>query len=176
MEIDEQWECWTLSAIKMKLRTGGKGLHLWPRLVQKIAEGKTYELSWKVKVMKKRRKKRGNGPPNNSRNWIQGVDYWYILSRTHKYTIPGTTNVTSVQNIHARSITQPLKWSMYHSIGRTHNWRILQQFPKKRFSRQRGEGKTTILVLFAPLVPEKSGGVPSWHPACWTSWASQNNV
>ena len=31
---------------KIKARTGGeKGLHLWPRLVQKIAEGKTsYEL------------------------------------------------------------------------------------------------------------------------------------
>ena len=31
---------------------GGEGTtHLWPRLVQKIAEGKTsYELSWKVKV------------------------------------------------------------------------------------------------------------------------------
>ena len=37
----------------MKARTKGqKGRHLWPRLVQKIADGKTsYELSWKVKVM-----------------------------------------------------------------------------------------------------------------------------
>ena len=40
-----------LCAIQMKERTGGeKGRHLWPRLVEKIAEGKTsYELSWKVK-------------------------------------------------------------------------------------------------------------------------------
>ena len=38
---------------KMKARTGGEnGPHLWPRLVQKIAEGKTsHELSWKVKLM-----------------------------------------------------------------------------------------------------------------------------
>ena len=36
---------------KLKARTGGeKGRHLWARLVQEIAEGKTYELSWKVKV------------------------------------------------------------------------------------------------------------------------------
>ena len=43
--MDEQWECWTLCAIEIKARTGGgKGRHLWPRLVQKIAEGKTYEL------------------------------------------------------------------------------------------------------------------------------------
>ena len=40
----------------MKARTGGeKGRHLWPRLVQKVAEGKTsYELSWKVKLMIKK--------------------------------------------------------------------------------------------------------------------------
>ena len=38
---------------KLKASTRGeKGRHLWPRLVQKIAEGKTsYELSWKVEVM-----------------------------------------------------------------------------------------------------------------------------
>ena len=31
--------------------------YLWPRLVQKIAEGKTsYELSWKVKVIRKKKK------------------------------------------------------------------------------------------------------------------------
>ena len=55
MKIDEQWECWTLCAIKMRARNGGKkGRHLWPRLVQKIAEGKTsQELSWKLKVMAK---------------------------------------------------------------------------------------------------------------------------
>ena len=42
MRIDEQWECWTLCAIKMKARTGGeKGRYLWPRLVQKIAESKS---------------------------------------------------------------------------------------------------------------------------------------
>ena len=37
----------------MKARTGGgKGRHLWPRLVQKVAEGKTsYELSWKVRMI-----------------------------------------------------------------------------------------------------------------------------
>ena len=36
-------------------REGGKGRHLCPRLVQKIAEGKTsYELSWKVKVIEKK--------------------------------------------------------------------------------------------------------------------------
>ena len=37
----------------MKARTGGeKGRHLRPRLVQKMAEGKTsFELSWRVKVM-----------------------------------------------------------------------------------------------------------------------------
>ena len=50
MKIDEQWEWWTLCAIKMKARTGGeKGWHLLPRLVQKTAEVKTsYKLSWKV--------------------------------------------------------------------------------------------------------------------------------
>ena len=46
----------------MKARTGGEtGLHLLPRPVQKIAEGKTYyELSLKVEVMimKKYMKKR----------------------------------------------------------------------------------------------------------------------
>ena len=31
---------------------GGEGRHLWPRLVQKVAEGRTsYELSWRAKVM-----------------------------------------------------------------------------------------------------------------------------
>ena len=36
-------------------RTGGKGRHLWPRLVRKVAEGKTsYELSWKVQLMIKK--------------------------------------------------------------------------------------------------------------------------
>ena len=42
--------------MKMKALTGGeKGRHLWPRLVQKIAEGKApNELSWKVKVMIKK--------------------------------------------------------------------------------------------------------------------------
>ena len=60
MKIDEQWECWTLCAIKMKARTGGeKGRHLWPRLVQKIAEGETsYELSWKVKWWLKNKKQK----------------------------------------------------------------------------------------------------------------------
>ena len=45
---------------KLKARTGGeKGRHLWPRLVQKIAEGKTsYELSWKVEVMGQKKKKK----------------------------------------------------------------------------------------------------------------------
>ena len=40
---------------KMKARTGGeKGRHLLPRLVQKIAEGKTsHELGWKVNVITK---------------------------------------------------------------------------------------------------------------------------
>ena len=44
-----------------RFSTGGeKGRHLWPRLVQKIAEGKTsYELSWKVKeTIKKNTKKK----------------------------------------------------------------------------------------------------------------------
>ena len=38
---------------KVKACTGGeRGRHLSPRLVQKIAQGKTsYELGWKVKVM-----------------------------------------------------------------------------------------------------------------------------
>ena len=41
MEIDEQWECWTLCVIKMKARAGEEnGRHLWTRLVQKIAERK----------------------------------------------------------------------------------------------------------------------------------------
>ena len=37
----------------LKARTGGeKGRHLWPRVVQKIPEGKTsYELSWKLNVI-----------------------------------------------------------------------------------------------------------------------------
>ena len=52
MKIYEQLECWTLRG-KMNARTGGeKGWHVWSRLVQKTAEGKTsYELSWKVKVI-----------------------------------------------------------------------------------------------------------------------------
>ena len=52
MKVYEQWECWTLCAIKMKARTGGEEVwHLWPRLPQTIDEGKTSdELSWKVKV------------------------------------------------------------------------------------------------------------------------------
>ena len=62
MKIDQQWECWTLCATKMKARTGGaKGRHLWPRLVHKIAEGKTsYEMSWKVKVVIKKRKRKAS--------------------------------------------------------------------------------------------------------------------
>ena len=59
MKIDEQWECWTLCAIKTAVGTyrgGEKGRHLWPRLVQTVAEGKTsYELSWKAKVMEKQK-------------------------------------------------------------------------------------------------------------------------
>ena len=56
-KIDEPWECWTLCAIKIEGTGGGKGRHLWPRIVQKIAEGKTsYELSWKVKVIDKKKK------------------------------------------------------------------------------------------------------------------------
>ena len=53
MKIYEQLECWTLRG-KMNARTGGeKGWHVWSRLVQKTAEGKTsYELSWKVKMIK----------------------------------------------------------------------------------------------------------------------------
>ena len=40
---------------KTKARAGGeKGRHLWPRLVQKIAEGKTY-YELKVKVMTKKK-------------------------------------------------------------------------------------------------------------------------
>ena len=37
---------------KKKARTGGEsGRHLWPRFVQKISEGKTFnELGWEVKV------------------------------------------------------------------------------------------------------------------------------
>ena len=55
---------------KLKARTGGeKGRHLWPRLVQKIAEGKTsYELSWKAKVMKKK------GRKNHTRSGIDLSD------------------------------------------------------------------------------------------------------
>ena len=57
MKIDEQWGCWTLCAIKIKARTGGeKERHLWPRLVQLVAEGN--ELSWKVKVMIKKWKRK----------------------------------------------------------------------------------------------------------------------
>ena len=42
MTIDERWEGWTLHAIKMNVRTGeDNGRHLWPRLFQKIADGKT---------------------------------------------------------------------------------------------------------------------------------------
>ena len=46
----------------MKARAGGeKGRHLRPRLVQKVAEGKTsYELCGKVKVMVKKKKKKKN--------------------------------------------------------------------------------------------------------------------
>ena len=70
MKIDEQWECWTLCAIKMTARNGGeKGRHLWPRLVQNIVEGKTsYELSWKVKVLMKEEKKK--------REKISGLPGW----------------------------------------------------------------------------------------------------
>ena len=48
-----------LRALLFLLIHAEKGRHLWPRLVHKIAGGKTsYELSWKVKAMirKKRRK------------------------------------------------------------------------------------------------------------------------
>ena len=43
---------------KQKARTGGeKGRHLWPRLFQEIAVGKTsYELGWEVKVMNRWKK------------------------------------------------------------------------------------------------------------------------
>ena len=47
MKIDEQWECRTLCAIRIKARTGGKkGRHLWPRLVQKSRS------AWKMKKKK----------------------------------------------------------------------------------------------------------------------------
>ena len=50
--MDEQWVAAPYAQWKFKAYTGGgKGRHLWPRLVRKIAEGKTaYELSSKVKV------------------------------------------------------------------------------------------------------------------------------
>ena len=48
---------------KAEARTGGeKGRHLWARLVQRIAEGKTpYELGWKVKGMMKNKRKKVPG-------------------------------------------------------------------------------------------------------------------
>ena len=54
MKIDEQWECWTVYLVRNKnwrhVPGGRKGRHVWPRLVQKIAEGKaSCELSWEVK-------------------------------------------------------------------------------------------------------------------------------
>ena len=54
---------------KKKARTGGeKGRHLWPRFVQKIAEGKTfYDLGWKVKAMMLKNKYINNNMvPRNS--------------------------------------------------------------------------------------------------------------
>ena len=43
----------------MHVSGGETGRHLKLRLIQKIADGKTsYELSWKVKVMKKKEKKK----------------------------------------------------------------------------------------------------------------------
>ena len=79
MKIDEQWECWTLCPRKIegtyRGREGTTAAELWPRLVQKIAEGKTsYELSWKVKVMIKTyiryvvREDRPNGPSISVQN------------------------------------------------------------------------------------------------------------
>ena len=52
MKIDEHWECWTLKCdIKNKgacrAVEGATPTYLWPRLVQKIADGETsYELGW----------------------------------------------------------------------------------------------------------------------------------
>ena len=60
MKIDEQLECWTLCAIKWRHVPGGRKddiRDLWPRLVQKVAEGNTsHELSWKIEVMIKKKK------------------------------------------------------------------------------------------------------------------------
>ena len=58
-KIDEQWDCWTLCAIKTegKNRGGEKGRHLWPRLVQKL-ESKSVR---KRKKRKKRKKKNTAG-------------------------------------------------------------------------------------------------------------------
>ena len=63
--------------VKMKARTGGKkGRHLSPRLVQKIAEGKTsYELTWKVKsdIYYKKKKSSRCVSPHTTRIDVNGV-------------------------------------------------------------------------------------------------------
>ena len=81
----------------MKARTGGeKGRHLWPRLVQKIAEGKTsyeYELSWKVKVMIYEKEKEKTKHPLNPASpdiragLLEGcVDLGAVSTKEFKYS------------------------------------------------------------------------------------------
>ena len=56
------------------LAPGGRrdDTRLWPRFVQKIAEGKTsYKLGWKVKVMIKKNKCAGGGVPATCDDTVQ---------------------------------------------------------------------------------------------------------
>ena len=61
---------WLLVVVKIHtisraISGGEKGRHLWSRLAQKIAEGKTsHELSWKVKVMTKKINKNNSTRPS----------------------------------------------------------------------------------------------------------------
>ena len=66
MKIDERGSDEPYTRQKIKARTGGeKGRHLRPRLVQeKTAEGiSSFELSWKVKAMIKKRKRKKKEVP-----------------------------------------------------------------------------------------------------------------
>ena len=105
MKIDEQWEWWTLCAIKMKARSGGKGRHLWPRLVQKMTEGKP-PTSWagKWKWWLKIKKVVGNTP--------YGRDH---TSRT--------IYVTPLQSILDESLHSRQSFWNYWQINSTPSWR-----------------------------------------------------
>ena len=83
---------------------GGGGTKPWPPFVLKIAEGKTYELSWKVKVMKKK-----------GANYIRGILYVPVIFLYPERSDPFEPfALTAFQSPHGHAPSSPQR--CMHSI------------------------------------------------------------